>query len=159
MREVGRSLDPGISFVVSTMDSEVSDSLAPIRILGILMVIFGAVSIALSALGIYGLLAHSVAQRTHEFGIRMALGAQGGDVLRLVIGQSWKLCAAGLLVGLPVAYVLVRVIESSLYGLIAFNAIIFGALAVTLTAVALLAGYLPARRATRVDPMLALRYE
>src|SRR5215470_3029882 len=159
VRDAGRALDPGISLVLSTMDSEVSDSLAPIRILGILMVVFGAVSIALSALGIYGLLAHSVAQRTHEFGIRMALGAQRGDVLRLVIGQSWKLCAIGLLIGLPSAYLLVRLIENLLYGVIAFSAIVFIALALALTAVALLAGYLPAKRATKVDPMLALRYE
>ena len=159
VRDAGRALDPGISFSLSTMDSEVSDSLAPIRILGILMVVFGAVSIALSALGIYGLLAHSVAQRTHEFGIRMALGAQRGDVLRLVIGQSWKLCAIGLLIGLPSAYLLVRLIENLLYGVIAFSAMVFIALTVALTAVALLAGYLPARRATKVDPMLALRYE
>jgi len=159
VREAGHSLDPGVSLALSTMDSEVSDSLAPIRILGILMVVFGAVSIALSALGIYGLLAHSVAQRTHEFGIRMALGAQRGDVLRLVIGQSWKLCAIGLLIGLPSAYLLVRLIENLLYGVIAFSAVIFIALALVLTAVALLAGYLPAKRATKVDPMLALRYE
>jgi len=159
VREAGHSLDPGVSLALSTMDSEVSDSLAPIRILGILMVVFGAVSIALSALGIYGLLAHSVAQRTHEFGIRMALGAQRGDVLRLVIGQSWKLCAIGLLIGLPSAYLLVRLIENLLYGVIAFSAVIFIALALALTAVALLAGYLPAKRATKVDPMLALRYE
>ena len=159
VRDAGRALDPGISFSLSTMDSEVSDSLAPIRILGILMVVFGAVSIALSALGIYGLLAHSVAQRTHEFGIRMALGAQRGDVLRLVIGQSWKLCAIGLLIGLPSAYLLVRLIENLLYGVIAFSAMVFIALTVALTAVALLAGYLPAKRATKVDPMLALRYE
>src|SRR5215470_6039985 len=159
VREAGHSLDPGVSLALSTMDSEVSDSLAPIRILGILMVVFGAVSIALSALGIYGLLAHSVAQRTHEFGIRMALGAQRGDVLRLVIGQSWKLCAIGLLIGLPSAYLLVRLIENLLYGVIAFSAVVFIVLAVALTAVALLAGYLPAKRATKVDPMLALRYE
>jgi len=159
VREAGHSLDPGVSLALSTMDSEVSDSLAPIRILGILMVVFGAVSIALSALGIYGLLAHAVAQRTHEFGIRMALGAQRGDVLRLVIGQSWKLCAIGLLIGLPSAYLLVRLIENLLYGVIAFSAVIFIALALALTAVALLAGYLPAKRATKVDPMLALRYE
>jgi len=80
-------------------------------------------------------------------------------VLRLVIGQSWKLCAIGLLIGLPSAYLLVRLIENLLYGVIAFSAMVFIALTVALTAVALLAGYLPAKRATKVDPMLALRYE
>ena len=160
LRDVGRAVDPNVAIVsLTTLESEISDSLAPIRILGILMVLFGAISIALSALGIYGLLAHSVAQRTHEFGVRMALGAQRGDVLRLVLGQSWKLCAVGLAFGLPAAYLLVRVIESALYGVIVFDAIIFIILAASLAAVALLAAYLPARRATRVDPMLALRYE
>lgn len=159
VRDVGRALDPSVSFSLSTMDSDVSQSLAPIRILGILMAVFGVVSIALSALGIYGLLAHSVAQRTHEFGIRMALGAQRRDVLRLVLRQSWKLCAVGLLIGLPSAYLIVRLIESMLYGVIAFDVIVFVALALMLTGVALLAGYLPAKRATKVDPMLALRYE
>jgi len=160
LRAGGHAQDPNISLVnLTTLESEVSDSLAPIRILGFLMVIFGAVAVALSALGIYGLLAHSVAQRTHEFGIRMALGAQRRDVLTLVIGQSWKLCALGLAIGLPAAYGLVRLIESLLYGVIAFDAIIFAGLALMLTAVALLAGFLPARRATKVDPMMALRYE
>lgn len=160
VRVAGRSLDPNLSFTnLRTLEEEVSDSLAPIRILGILMVVFGGVSIALSALGIYGLLAHSVAQRTHEFGVRMALGAQRQNVLRLVIGQSWKLSLIGLLIGLPAAYALVRVMANLLYGIITFNLTIFVALAFALTLVALLAGYLPARRATGVDPILALRYE
>lgn len=160
VREAGRSLDSNLSFAkLSTMEREVADSLAPIRILGILMVVFGVVSIALSALGIYGLLAHSVAQRTHEFGVRMALGAQRHDVLRLVIGHSWKLTAIGLVLGLPAAWLLVRAMASALYGVIAPNAMVFIVLSIALTIVALLAGYLPARRATAVDPMLALRYE
>ena len=160
LREAGRSVDPSVAFAaLTTLDSEISDALAPIRILGILMVLFGIVSIALSALGIYGLLAHSVALRTHEFGVRMALGAQRTDILRLVIGQSWKLCIVGLIFGLPAAYALVRVIASALYGIVVFDAIIFVFLAAVLVTVGSLAGYLPARRATRVDPMLALRYE
>jgi putative ABC transport system permease protein len=160
LRDAGRSLDSDISFAsLTTMESEVSDSLAPIRILGILMVVFGAVSIALSALGIYGLLAHSVAQRTHEFGVRMALGAQRQDVLRLVIGQSWKLALIGLALGLPAAYLLVRAMASTLYGVIAPNVTVFVVLSIALILVAVVAGYLPARRATGVDPMLALRYE
>jgi putative ABC transport system permease protein len=160
LRQAGYSIDPNLSFLnLTTLESEVSDALAPIRILGILMIVFGVVSIALSALGIYGLLAHSVAQRTHEFGVRMALGAQRGDVLRLVIGQSWKLALVGLGLGLPAAYLLVHLMASLLYGLIVFNALVFVVLALVLSLVASLAGYLPARRATGVDPMVALRYE
>jgi putative ABC transport system permease protein len=160
LRQAGHSIDANLSFLnLATLESEVSDALAPIRILGILMIVFGVVSIALSALGIYGLLAHSVAQRTHEFGVRMALGAQRGDVLRLVIGQSWKLALVGLGLGLPTAYLLVHLTASLLYGLIVFNAVVFVVLALALSLVASLAGYLPARRATGVDPMVALRYE
>jgi putative ABC transport system permease protein len=160
LRQAGHELDPNLSFAtLTTLESEISDALAPIRILGILMVLFGVVSIALSALGIYGLLAHSVAQRTHEFGVRMALGAQREDVLRLVIGQSWKLALIGLAVGIPAAWLLVRLMASLLYGLIVFNVAVFAALAIGLSLLAIAAAYLPARRATSVDPMLALRYE
>jgi putative ABC transport system permease protein len=160
LRQAGHELDPNLSFAtLTTLESEISDALAPIRILGILMVVFGVVSIALSALGIYGLLAHSVAQRTHEFGVRMALGAQREDVLRLVIGQSWKLALTGLAVGIPAAYLLVRLMASLLYGVIVFNVAVFAALAIGLSLLAIAAAYLPARRATSVDPMLALRYE
>jgi putative ABC transport system permease protein len=160
VRAAARSLDPGISLVgLGSMDGSVSDSLAPLRILGILMLIFGGVALALAALGIYGVLAHSVAQRTHEFGIRLALGAQRNDVLKLVIGQSWKLALAGLAIGLPLAYVLGRLMGSALFGVVALDAFLFFGLALGLTAVALLAGFVPARRATRSDPMLALRSE
>jgi putative ABC transport system permease protein len=160
LRQAGHELDPNLSFAtLTTLESEISDALAPIRILGILMVVFGVVSIALSALGIYGSLAHSVAQRTHEFGVRMALGAQREDVLRLVIGQSWKLALTGLAVGIPAAWLLVRLMASLLYGLIVFNVAVFAALAIGLSLLAIAAAYLPARRATSVDPMLALRYE
>jgi len=158
VRAAARSLDPGISLVgLGSMDGSVSDSLAPLRILGILMLVFGSVALALAALGIYGVLAHSVAQRTHEFGIRLALGAQRADVLRLVIGQSGRLALAGLAIGMPLAYALGRLMGSALFGVVALDAFLFLALALGLTAVALLAGFVPARRATRADPMLALR--
>jgi putative ABC transport system permease protein len=154
------ALDPRISLEgLGTMDGAVSDSLAPLRILGILMFIFAGVALTLAALGIYGVLAHSVAQRRHEFGIRLALGAQRGDVLRLVIGQSWKLAAVGLVIGLPLAYALTLLMRSALFGVVAFNATVFAGLALMLSAVALLAAYVPARRAMHSDPMLALRSE
>jgi putative ABC transport system permease protein len=123
------------------------------------MFLFAGVALALAALGIYGVLAHSVAQRRHEFGIRLALGAQRGDVLRLVIGQSWKLAAIGLAIGLPLAYGLTLVMRSALFGVVAFDAMVFIGLALMLSAVALLAAYVPARRAMHSDPMLALRSE
>jgi putative ABC transport system permease protein len=160
VRQAMHSLAPDVSAAgLGTMERSIADSLAPLRILGVLMVLFGSVAMALAGLGIYGVLAHSVAQRTQEFGIRMALGAQRADVLRLVIGQSWRLCLAGLGVGLPLAYALARVMSSALYGVIALDLAIFAALAVMLTAVALFAGYMPARRAMRIDPLQALHSE
>ncbi|HLW52271.1 MAG TPA: ABC transporter permease [Candidatus Angelobacter sp.] len=160
LRAAARSLDSRISFEGSTtMEQSVSDSLAPLRILGILMLIFGAAALALAALGIYGVLAHSVAQRTQEFGIRLALGAQRRDVLRLVIGQAWMLVLGGLAIGAPLSYLLSRLMGSLLYGVVAFNIVLFAGLAAMLVAVALCAGVVPARRATAVDPMLALRQE
>ena len=160
VRAAAYALDPGVSLVgLGTMDGAVSDSLAPLRILGILMFIFAGVALALAALGIYGVLAHSVAQRKHEFGIRLALGAQREDVLRLVIGQSWKLAAIGLAIGLPLAYALTLVMRSALFGVVAFHAMVFVGLPLMLSVVALIAAYVPARRAMRSDPMLALRSE
>ncbi|HVT58035.1 MAG TPA: FtsX-like permease family protein [Thermoanaerobaculia bacterium] len=159
LRRIVRAADPSVAAQegVKTMAGEVADALAPLRILGILMLIFGAVALVLAAVGVYGILAQSVAQRTAEFGLRMALGGRRQDVLRLVLGQAWKLSAAGVALGLPIAFVLARVMASFLFGVIAFNAAIFAGLALLMTAVALLAAYIPARRALGVDPALALR--
>jgi predicted permease len=160
IRAAVRGLDPGVSLTgLGTMDGEVSDSLAPLRILGILMLVFAGVSLALAALGIYGMLAHSVAQRKQEFGVRLALGAQRVDVLKLVVRHSWRLAAIGLGIGLPLAYGLSRVMESALFGVVAFNAFLFSGLALLVIAVALVAAYIPARRAMDADPIGALRSE
>jgi putative ABC transport system permease protein len=120
---------------------------------------FAGLALALTAIGVYGLLAFSVARRTNEFGIRMALGASRMEVLRLVLGQGAMLIAVGLALGLAGSLALTRFLASLLYGVKPGDPISFAAVAIILLAVGLAASYLPARRATRVDPMVALRYE
>jgi putative ABC transport system permease protein len=158
VRRAQAAIDPNIAPAegVNTLAGSIADSLAPLRILGILMMLFGAVALALAALGVYGILAQSVAQRKQEFGIRMALGAQRRDVLILALGQAGRLSTLGVVIGLILAFVLTRVMASLLFGVIAFDLLTFTMPAALLAVVALLAAYIPARRAARVDPMQAL---
>ncbi|HXG68904.1 MAG TPA: ABC transporter permease [Blastocatellia bacterium] len=144
---------------IKPMEERLSESVAQPRFNTLLLTIFAAVALALAVVGIYGVMSYSVTQRTHEIGIRMALGAGRGDVLRLVVGQGMALALVGVGVGLAGAYFLTRWLESLLFGVTATDPATFAAISLLLVAVALFASYIPARRATKVDPMVALRHE
>jgi putative ABC transport system permease protein len=144
---------------VKTMDEYISATVAAPRFNTTLLVIFASVALVLTIVGLYGVMSYSVAQRTNEIGIRMALGAQTRDVLRLIVSQGFKLVLVGLGIGLIGAFALMRVISSLLFGVTTKDPLTFAAVAVLLAFVALLACYIPARRATRLDPLRALRYE
>ncbi len=160
MRGVVHTMDPGLPLAeVRTMDDVMSEAQSRPRFLTTLLSIFAAVALVLASVGIYGVISYSVAQRTTEFGLRMALGARRNDVLRLVVVQGLKLTLLGVAVGLAVAAVLTRYISSLLYGVKPTDPLTFLAVPLVLAIVGLLACYIPARRATKVDPMVALRYE
>ena len=155
-----READPNIPIGhVQSMEDVLSISLAFQRLLMTLMSVFAGLALMLAAVGIYGVLSYWVRQRTHEIGIRIALGAAAHDVLKLVVKQGAVLTAIGLVAGLVAAFGLTRLIAGLLYGVRPIDPLTFVAVSLILTAVALLASYIPARRATKVDPMVALRYE
>jgi len=142
-----------------TMDALLSDSLSPRLFSAVLIGVFAILALALAAVGIYGVMSYTVSQRRQEIGIRMALGAQPGNVQSMILGHSVKLTLIGVGLGLAGAFALVRFLTSLLFGVGAYDAVTFIGVPVLLAAVAIVASYLPARRAVRVDPIVALRYE
>ena len=160
LRQAVAEVDRGIPVAkVQTMEHIVSASVTQPRFNLFLIGLFGGVALLLSAAGIYGVTAYTVTQRTHELGIRLALGAQVSDVLKLVLGQGMAVIGIGMVVGLAAAFGLMRLMRSLLFGVGENDPLTFAAITLVLLLVALLACYLPARRATKVDPMIALRYE
>ncbi len=125
----------------------------------LLLTIFAGIALLLAAIGLYGLMSYSVEQRKQEIGIRLALGAEHRDVSSMIVRQGMLLAGSGVVIGLAAAFGLTRLIQSLLYGVKPWDPVTFGGVAVVLSAVALLASYIPARRAMRVDPVIALRYE
>jgi putative ABC transport system permease protein len=154
------SIDPDLPVHnIKTMDELLGSMMSQRRLNMLLFGILAGVALVLAAVGIYGVIAYSVTERTHEIGIRIALGAPSTEILKLVMGQAMLLAAGGVVLGLLAAFALTRVMSSLLYGVSATDATTFVVIAVLLPSVGLLASYIPARRAMKVDPMVALRHE
>jgi len=160
VRSVIHSVDPDQPLgSVRTMQNIVSEFVAPRRLTMLISGLFAGLALLLAIIGLYGVISYSVAQRNHEFGIRMALGARNDDILRMIVAQGFRLAMAGIVVGLAGAVVLTRVLANILFGIRPNDPLTLGVVAITLVGVTLFACYIPARRATKVDPMVALRHE
>jgi len=160
IRQQVRELDPQLPvYDVKTMNQVLSTAVARPRFMTFLLVVFAAVAVLLATVGIYGVMSYTVLQNTREMGIRLALGAQESDIFKLVVGKGLILILFGVLIGAAGAFGLTRLMTSLLYGVTATDPLTFISVSLTLVVVALLACYIPARRATRVDPLVALRYE
>jgi putative ABC transport system permease protein len=155
-----RSVDPSVpAFDIRTLERLVSDNVSGVDFSARMMVAFGVIALALASAGISAVMAYSVSQRGHEIGVRMALGARPVDVLTMLVGRAMKLVVLGLAIGVPLALALTEALSSALFGTLALDIPVFLAITASLAAVAALAGYIPARRATKLDPMEALRHE
>jgi predicted permease len=148
-----------VMYNVQTMEEIIADSLAARRVSMIVLGVFAALALGLASMGIYGVISYLVGQRTREIGIRMALGAKQAEVLRMILSEGLRMTLIGIAVGLVAAFGLTRLMANLLFGVSATDPLTFAGVGLILTVVALAACYVPARRAMRVDPMVALRYE
>jgi predicted permease len=158
-RGIFHDLAPDVPVKFSTFADEMGGWLAERRFLLLLVGLFAAAALALAAVGVYGVVAFSVARRTQEIGIRMAIGARRSDVVRLVLGEGARMAALGVVIGIGASLAITRLMSTLLFGISANDPLTFAGIALLLSVVALFASYIPARRATKVDPMVALRYE
>jgi putative ABC transport system permease protein len=160
IREELRNIDPDIPLAnVRTFDAVVADSIAPRRLSVVLLSAFSGIALLLASVGMYGVMSFLVVQRTHEIGVRMALGAQRSDVLKMVIGHAAKLMGIGAAIGLPIAFFSNSALRTLLYQVGPFDLSIFLIVTLILAGVALLASYIPALRAARADPVVALGHD
>ena len=160
IRRAVREADAGLPVPeIKPVELRIGESLYTTRLVAALSAAFGILATLLAAIGLYGVIAFAVARRTGEIGVRMALGALPADVVRMVLLDAGRMVAAGIVIGLAAALVLSRYVESQLFGIQAADLVVYAGAAGTLTAVAALAAFVPARRASRIDPVSALRYQ